>query len=233
MSKRTPSRAALDGWAPTAVVRSAGREPYRLPVDLECNRIGADGVLWDVIDVECFDPVRKALLEDLDAGFGEMFDAYRGLVFSTALRLTGRWADAEDLTAEAFLRAYRALTDYDRDRIAELQPRAWLMTIVMNVWRNCARHKSRKPPPHLLDEPLESLDPGESVEEAAVRHETGDELAELLEQLPDEQRAAVVLRHVVDLPVSEIAVVLKLPQGTVKSHISRGLKRLRTLGGAR
>ncbi|MBB5075272.1 RNA polymerase sigma factor [Nonomuraea endophytica] len=183
--------------------------------------------------MECRDPVRKALLDDLDEGFGELFNAYRGLVFSTALRLTGKWADAEDLTAEAFLRAYRALADYDQDRISELQPRAWIVTIVMNVWRNCARHKSRKPPPHLFDEPVETLDPGEGVEEAALRHETGDELADLLVQLPSDQRAAVVLRHVVDLPVSEIATVMRIPQGTVKSHISRGLKRLRTLGGAR
>ncbi|MGN9841553.1 RNA polymerase sigma factor [Nonomuraea sp. H19] len=182
---------------------------------------------------DCLDPVRKALLEDLDEGFAEMYAAYRGLVFSTALRLSGRWADAEDLTAEAFLRAYRALAGYDHDRIAALQPRAWLMTILMNIWRNCARAKSRKPPPDLLDEPVDAVDPGEDVEEAAARRETGDELAELLALLPDEQRAAVVLRHVVDLPVSEIAAVLKIPQGTVKSHVSRGLQRLRAMGGAR
>lgn len=182
--------------------------------------------------MDCLDPVRKALLDDLDEGFAELFAAHRGLVFTTALRLSGRWADAEDLTAEAFLRAYRALAGYDRDRIAALQPRAWLMTILMNLWRNCARTRSRKPPPDLREVPDETADPRESVEEAAVRRETGDELQALLGRLPAEQRAAVVLRHVVDLPVSEIATVLKIPQGTVKSHISRGLKRLRTLGGA-
>ncbi|WP_052423080.1 RNA polymerase sigma factor [Nonomuraea candida] len=184
-------------------------------------------------EFDCLDPVRKALLDDLDEGFAELYGAYRGLVFSAALRLSGRWADAEDLTAEAFLRAYRALAGYERRRIAELQPRAWLMTILMNIWRNCARAKSRKPPPDLREEPVDDVDPGEDVEDAAVRRETGQELAELLSLLPEEQRAAVVLRHVVDLPVSEIATVLKIPQGTVKSHVSRGLKRLRTLGGAR
>lgn len=183
----------------------------------------------------------KALAEDLDAGFAEFFGAYRGLVFSTALRLTGRWADAEDLTAEAFLRAYRALICYDGERIAALRPRGWLMTILMNMWRNDRRTDSRKPPPALFDEPVETADPREGVQEAAERHETGDELAALLSRLPDNQRAAVVLRHVVDLPVSEIATVMGVPAGTVKSHISRGLRRLRTLsdplldkqGGAR
>ncbi|MEV0622930.1 RNA polymerase sigma factor [Nonomuraea sp. NPDC050404] len=184
-------------------------------------------------EFDCPDPLRKALLDDLDQGFAELYGAYRGLVFSAALRLSGRWADAEDLTAEAFLRAYRALAGYDPGRIAELRPRAWLMTILMNIWRNCARTKSRKPPPDLREEPIEEIDPGQDVEGTAVRHETGQELAEMLGLLPEEQRAAVVLRHVVDLPVSEIATVMKIPQGTVKSHVSRGLKRLRALGGAR
>ncbi|MEV0165137.1 RNA polymerase sigma factor [Nonomuraea fuscirosea] len=182
---------------------------------------------------DCADPVRKALLDDLDEGFAELYAAHRGLVFSTALRLSGRRPDAEDLTAETFLRAYRALAGYERDRVAQLQPRAWVMTILMNVWRNCVRTRARKPPPDLPGEPVEVVDPHEGVEEAAVRRETGDELAGLLALLPEEQRAAVVLRHVVDLPVSEIATVLKIPQGTVKSHVSRGLKRLRALGGAR
>ncbi|MCA2224715.1 RNA polymerase sigma factor [Nonomuraea aurantiaca] len=182
-------------------------------------------------DIDCLDPVRKALLDDLDGGFAELFGAYRGVVFSTALRLSGRWADAEDLTAETFLRAYRAVAGYERERIAALQPRAWLLTILLNIWRNCARTKSRKPPPDLHEEPVDTVDPRESVEDAAVRHETGDKLAEMLSMLPEDQRVAVVLRHVVDLPVHEIATVLRIPQGTVKSHVSRGLRRLRTLGG--
>ncbi|SDI53231.1 RNA polymerase sigma factor [Nonomuraea jiangxiensis] len=184
-------------------------------------------------ETDCLDPVRKALLDDLDEGFAELYGAYRGMVFSAALRLSGRWADAEDLTAEAFLRAYRALAGYERDRLAELQPRAWLMTILMNLWRNQVRTSARKPPPELRDQPVDKIDPGEDVEEAAARRETGDELAVLLGRLPAEQRAAVVLRHVVDLPVSEVAAVLRIPQGTVKSHVSRGLRRLRELGGAR
>lgn len=195
------------------------------------NRGGRRGVPRVVRDMDCLDPVRKALLDDLDEGFAELFAAHRALVFTTALRLSGRWADAEDLTAEAFLRAYRALSGYDRDRIAALRPRPWLVTILMNIWRNCARAKSRKPPPDLREQPVETPDPGEGVEDAATRRETGDELQALLALLPDEQRAAVVLRHVVDLPVAEIATALRIPQGTVKSHVSRGLRRLRELGG--
>lgn len=179
----------------------------------------------------------KALVDDLDTGFADLFDAYQGLVFSAALRLSGRREDAEDLAAEAFLRAYRAVCGYDRDRIAALQPRPWLMTILTNLWRNSLRTGARRPRTSLPDEPPDPMDPREGVEEAAIRRETSGELAGLLALLPADQRAAVVLRHVADMPVAEIALVLALPQGTVKSHIFRGLRRLRALtdlqGGAR
>ncbi|MFI0356332.1 RNA polymerase sigma factor [Actinomadura sp. 9N407] len=173
--------------------------------------------------------VVTALAGDLDDGFAALYEAYRGTVFSTALRLSGRWAEAEDLSAEAFLRAYRALCGYGPERLAALKPRAWLLTILMNHWRNTLRSAARRPPPGPLEDAPDPPDPAEGVESAAARHETGRELAGLLARLSDAQRAAVVLRHVADLPITEIAAVLKLPEGTVKSHISRGLARLRTL----
>lgn len=174
-------------------------------------------------------PLTAALADDLDQGFVQLFGAYRDVVFSTALRVSGHRADAEDLTAEAFLRAYRALAGYDRERIAALQPRAWLLTILLNLWRNGLRAAGRRPRTAPLEAAPEPPEPGESVEQVAVRHEVGRELAGLLTGLPADQRQAVVLRHVADLPISEIAEVLGVPQGTVKSHISRGLQRLRRL----
>ncbi|MCO5972591.1 RNA polymerase sigma factor [Actinoallomurus soli] len=174
-------------------------------------------------------PIVAALTEDLDTGFVALFDAYRDVVFSAALRLCGRWADAEDLTAEAFLRAYRALAGYEPQRIESLRPRPWLMTILANLWRNTARSAARHPPPAPLEAAPEAADPAEPAEQVAERSETGRELAALLDELTEEQRLAIVLRHVVDLPIAEIATVLGAPEGTVKSHISRGLKRLRVL----
>src|SRR6266545_2602326 len=103
----------------------------------ECNQCSVAGVDTGMREInsragalppDAVDPVVRALGDDLDAGFAELFGTYKGLVFTAALRLCGRWADAEDYTAEAFLRAYRALCDYDPERIAALRPRAWLMT---------------------------------------------------------------------------------------------------------
>ncbi|HYS38639.1 MAG TPA: RNA polymerase sigma factor [Pseudonocardiaceae bacterium] len=170
----------------------------------------------------------EALTDDLDTGFIALFHAHRAVVFSTALRITGRWADAEDLTAEAFLRAYRALTGYHRDRIQALRPRSWLLTIVINLWRNSQRDAARRPVAVPAEQAPDPPDP-QDVQRTVDERETDRELAELLAVLPADQRAAVVLRHVVDLPVAEVAVVLGRPAGTVKSQISRGLHRLREL----
>lgn len=173
--------------------------------------------------------VVAALVADLDVGFVELFNVHRKAVFSTALRVCGRWAEAQDLTAETFLRAYRALTDYDTARITALQPRPWLLTITLNLWRNAQRDASRRPATTELDGAPEPTDERQDVEGSVLRNETARELSDLLGQLPEEQRIAVVLRHVVDLPIAEIAEVLGRPEGTVKSHISRGLRRLREL----
>jgi RNA polymerase sigma-70 factor (ECF subfamily) len=176
--------------------------------------------------------VVEALVRDLDVGFVELFNTYRNVVFSTALRICGRWADAEDLTAEAFLRAYRALADYDKERISELRPRPWLLTIVLNLWRNCQRAAARAPASAPLDASPEPVDPAAGVEEQVERSEAERALCAMLARLPEDQRIAIVLRHVVDLPVLEIAEVLGRKEGTVKSHISRGLARLRELTAA-
>lgn len=169
------------------------------------------------------------LAGDLDRGFAALYDAHRHVLFSTALRVCGHWADAEDLTAEAFLRAYRALAGYPPERILALQARPWLVTILLNTWRNSQRTRARRPIEAPLDEESDPPDDAEGAERLAERHETRRELAELLLALPEQQRVAVVLRHVSGLSLAEISAVLGAGEGTVKSHISRGLSRLRSL----
>jgi RNA polymerase sigma-70 factor (ECF subfamily) len=171
----------------------------------------------------------RALVHDLDAGFIQMFETYQHVVFSTALRICGRWADAEDVTAESFLRAYRALSGYRQDQVLALRPRSWLLTIALNLWRNEQRDAARRPVCESWEQAPDPPDVRHDVADAVGLRETERELAALLAVLPADQRAAVVLRHVVDLPVAEIATVLGRPTNTVKSDISRGLRRLRDL----
>ena len=169
------------------------------------------------------------LIQDLDGAFGDLVEEYQGTVFTTALRLSGRRPDAEDLAAEAFLRAYRALRGYPDERIRGLELRPWLLTIVLNLWRNQLRSASRRPVPVALAAAGQPATAEAGPERQTERRQDGRQLAELLAQLPEIQRSAVVLRHVVGLTTAELSQVLRCPQGTAKSHVSRGLNRLRTL----
>lgn len=172
--------------------------------------------------------LRTALADDLDAGFAELVRVHGSVVYSVARALV-RSADAEDLASESLLRAYRALRGYAPARIATLAVRPWLLAIVRNTARNAARDAARRPaPPPAFDPPERAADtrgPAQLAEQADDRRS----LAAVLAELPENQRAAVVLRHVVGLPTSEVAQVLGCPDGTAKSYISRGLRRLRTL----
>lgn len=170
-----------------------------------------------------------ALGDDLDSGFTALYDAYRTPVFTTALRATGSWSDAEDLTAETFLRAYRSLISAKPPALDTLRPRAWLLTILLNTVRNDRRTKARKPPPTDIDATPERADRTQDPALAAEHHETNRDLAARLAALSAKQRDAIILRHVLDLPIEEIAAILGCAEGTAKSHISRGLAALRRL----
>jgi RNA polymerase sigma-70 factor (ECF subfamily) len=174
----------------------------------------------------------RQLVEDLDVGFATLVEAYGRTAFSIAARTAPEPEDAEDLAAEAFLRAYRALRRYDATRIRLLRVRPWLVTIVLNVSRNARREATRRPQQGRLratDEPVfQGREASELVEVAA---EAGELAARLL-ALPAKQRVAVVLRHVVNLPLSEIAAVLGCAEGTARSHVARGLAALRAAYGA-
>lgn len=169
------------------------------------------------------------LVVDLDAGFADVVRTHERLVYSVALRLTRRPPDAEDLAADAFLRAYRALCGYDAVRIRALRLRPWLLTILRNTARNATRDASRRPGPPPVFEPMDDVAAGPSVEEQVEQDHVQREWGELLSRLPDVQRTAVVLRHVERLPISEVAEILGCPDGTAKSHISRALRKLRAL----
>jgi RNA polymerase sigma-70 factor (ECF subfamily) len=175
------------------------------------------------------DDLALRLSEDLEAAFPDVVAGYQQAVFTTALRMSGRAEDAADIAAEAFLRAYAALRGYPAERIGQLQLRAWLLTIVLNLLRNEARAARRRPAHTPLDGWAHVGDHREGPEEQAQRHDGQARLGCLLSELPDAQRTAVVLRHVVGLPYAELAAVMGCPEGTAKSHVARGLQRLRAM----
>jgi RNA polymerase sigma factor (sigma-70 family) len=175
--------------------------------------------------------LRCALARDLDAGFAEVTRVHGDVVHSVARNLIRR-ADAEDLAAESLLKAYRALRGFDAVRIKTLSIRPWLLTILRNTARNAARDAARRPgPPPTFEPSTEQTEPEPAAgpAERAEQLDTQRRLGAVLAELPEAQRTAIVLRHVVGLPIGEIAEILGCRDGTAKSHISRGLQRLRTL----
>lgn len=166
------------------------------------------------------------LAEDLEDAFPELVAAHQSAVFSTALRLTGHWQNAEDAAQETFVRAYRALGEWPAERIRSLRIRSWLLQICLNAVRNRVRGESRRPRTAPLDDGLDVHDPGAGPESAVGARETRGELAGALAQLPDIYRVPVVLRHVTGLGYGEIAEVVGAPQGTVKAQVHRGLRML-------
>jgi RNA polymerase sigma-70 factor (ECF subfamily) len=118
-----------------------------------------------------------------------------------ALRLMIGQADAEDLSAEAFLRAYRALQSYDAARLRELRIRPWLLTILRNTARNAARDAARRPGPPPAFEPRDPAVVGSSAEQRVEDALMQREWARLLGRLPEAQQVAVVLRAGLGLKV--------------------------------
>jgi len=166
------------------------------------------------------------LAADRDAAFPELVRTFQDPVFSGVLRLTRSRPEAEDVTQEVFVSAYRALGRYPEGQVRTLELRPWLWTIALNLCRNRVRTRRRRP----VEVALAGHDAAGtgSTEDAAIA--AVDETWRVrLETLPEPVRVAVVLRHVVGLGYEEIARSLDRPAGTVKSDVHRGIARLRTM----
>jgi len=164
------------------------------------------------------DDLTAALARDLDGAFSTLVESAGPGLYWGLRRLCGDHQEAEDLTQETFIRAYRALGDFDRGRFEELRLSPWLWTIALNLGRNHLRNRSRRPT--LVEMHANpAVDDPEPTDLAAWDTR--------LSALPVNQRRAVVLRHVVGLGIGEIADATGRPEGTVKADIHRGLDRLR------
>ena len=171
--------------------------------------------------------LNRRLAGDLDGAFPDFVTEMQGLVFNGARRwLPGR-QDAEDVTQEVFVKAYKAMQGYPPERVVDLRLRPWLFTITLNLCRNQARTRSRRPSQVALGR-TDPVGP-ETTEQSAIDLVAVDEWRTRLGQLTARQRDAIVLRHVVGLTYDETGEVLNRPVGTVKSDVHRGLDRLRSM----
>ncbi|MEE9132549.1 MAG: sigma-70 family RNA polymerase sigma factor [Gemmatimonadota bacterium] len=147
-------------------------------------------------------------------------------LYNVALRLCGNASDAEDLVQDTVTKAYRAWDKYQRGTNC----RAWLVTIMRNTFINQFRRESRRPSSVQFDA-VEDISVFESVQdrdpEGSFFHSiVDDEVKQAIQDLPEEFRIPVVLSDVEGLSYAEIAEILDLPVGTVKSRLFRGRRRL-------
>jgi RNA polymerase sigma-70 factor (ECF subfamily) len=165
--------------------------------------------------------VRRAQEGDATA-YEEIVRRYERTAFRAAYFVTRNAADAEDAVQDAFVKAWRALHRFDSRK--PLRP--WLLTIVVNEarTRSGAARRRQELSLRLTSENAEATAP--SPEESLTRRsELGRALA-AYQQLPADQQAVVAARFFLQLSEAETAEVLNLRLGTVKSRLSRALKRI-------
>lgn len=155
--------------------------------------------------------------------YEELVRRYQALAHRTAYLVTGDAGDAEDAAQTAFLKAYSALPRFDPDRPF----RPWLLRIVMNEARNRRRWRRRRSELELEEEHERAAgDP--SPEERAEAAERRAVVLAALNGLRPEERLTIACRYFLELSEAEMAEVLGVARGTVKSRLSRALSRLRT-----
>jgi RNA polymerase sigma-70 factor, ECF subfamily len=162
--------------------------------------------------------LERKLIREAQHGSGDalasLYSAHWRRAYGAAYLVVHDAAAAEDIAQDAFLAAVDALDRFDRRR--PFAP--WLHRIVVNRALDWARREALRRRVDGAESVFEPLPPPEEI---------GGEMIMALKELPAEQRAVVVLRHLLEYTPGEIARMLDLPRGTVNSRLRRGLDRLR------
>jgi RNA polymerase sigma-70 factor (ECF subfamily) len=180
--------------------------------------------------VSFLDRSDEELIEAARRGDGAAMDAllrrHYGRVHAVCRRIVGSTRDADDAAQEAMIRIVRSLDRFD----GRAAFGTWAYRIATNTSLDELRKRKRRPQLHVVRDDADDAGPPEPADQLSHRQidSVADRMAidAALAALPDEFRAAVVLRDVADLDYAEIADELGIPIGTVKSRIARGRRML-------
>jgi RNA polymerase sigma-70 factor, ECF subfamily len=173
--------------------------------------------MLNLLNGENLQIINRAQSGDREA-FAILFEQYKNLVYKTAYLMLGESTEAEDALQEIFVQVYKSLSGFDPKKAAFT---TWLYRVTFNY---CLNHRRKK---HPLALPLEEISPTFKSEFPGTQLADEEVLQQAIEKLTDKQRAVVILRYFWDLPYAEIAQILDIPLGTVKSRIDLALKTLR------
>ena len=174
--------------------------------------------------------ITSAQQGDLDA-FNTLVLHYQDMVFNTALRILGDEDAAADASQEAFISAFRAIASYRGGSF-----KAWLLRTVTNACYDELRRQKRRPTTPLepetedgeeMESPRWLADSSMSPEEKMDADELEHALQHCLAALPADFRSVVVMADIEGLDYSEVAIVARVPIGTIKSRLARARMRLR------
>lgn len=150
-------------------------------------------------------------------------------VYGFCLRLAGKEADADDLYQETFVKAVELNRELDGGR----NPKAFLLSVAVGVHRNRRRKAAWRqriaPAGEFAEEAVAARDESASPEEALLLRERQNRLLGAAERLDERLRIPLYLHYTADLSVEEIAALLRIPQGTVKSRLHKARKRIKSL----
>ncbi|MBX3229164.1 MAG: sigma-70 family RNA polymerase sigma factor [Labilithrix sp.] len=146
------------------------------------------------------------------------------MVFALLSRMLGHGPEVEDLAQETFVRAFRAFPSFDPSGPAKVS--TWLLTIAVRLALD-SRKKRRLDAVPLDSFPNEEVPSLHTPERALEQRRIGDALAAAAAQLPDDQRAALVLAELHGLSLAEIAGALEVPENTVKTRLFRAREKMR------
>ena len=160
--------------------------------------------------------------------FNQLVVHYQGLAYNVAYRILGDPEAAADATQDAFFSAYRAMPKFRGGSF-----KSWLLRIVTNACYDQLRVKQRRPTSSLDDLPVEAdhtyylEDSAEQPDEFVERQELNRFIEAGIATLPPDQRMVLVLSDIQGMSYQEVAEVLNISLGTVKSRLSRGRAKLR------
>lgn len=164
-----------------------------------------------------------------DSSFEQIVRDHQTMVFSTLVRLTGSREHVEDLAQEVFLRLYRALPGFRGEALLS----TYLYRIVVNVAQNEWKRRKRvaRSTVSISDEVSGWEDrlehPGLNAEQQLSENEFKLDVEEQLQRLSQVERTVLVLYHQEERTYEQIAEVLRMPIGTVRTHLHRGRKKMR------
>jgi RNA polymerase sigma-70 factor (ECF subfamily) len=169
-------------------------------------------------------PTDEELVEGYLGGRAEAFEElvrrHEGRVYAVCMRMLGREEDARDAAQDAFLQVLRKLSQFRGDAAFG----TWLHRIAVNACYDQLRKKARQPVLHLAvdDDRGPEPEPGPPIPDHAEDVVGGIDVQRALLEVPVDFRAVLVLHDVQDLGYEEIAAILDVPVGTVKSRLHRG-----------